>query len=60
MPIFATIKLFLVMANISVPGTSSFIGEILILIGTYQVNKLVTILASLGIILSAIYGSMVL
>lgn len=56
MPIFATIKLILIMANISVPGTSSFIGEILILIGTYQANKLVSIIAALGIILSAIYG----
>jgi proton-translocating NADH-quinone oxidoreductase chain M len=56
MPIFATIFLLFTLANISVPGTSSFIGEFLILIGTFQSNTLVTVLASTGIILGAAYS----
>lgn len=56
MPVFCSIKLLFIFANMSVPGTSNFIGEILILIGSFQINKLVTIIASSGIILSAVYG----
>ena len=56
MPIFATIFLLFTLANISVPGTSSFVGEFLILVGTFQSNTLITVLASTGIILGAAYS----
>lgn len=56
MPIFATIFLLFTLANISVPGTSSFIGEFLILVGTFQSNTLITVLASTGIVLGAAYS----
>jgi NADH-quinone oxidoreductase subunit M len=44
------------MANVGLPGTSGFVGEFLVLLGTFKVSKLVTISASLGIVLSACYG----
>jgi len=56
MPIFATIFLLFTLANISVPGTSSFVGEFLTLVGTFQSNSLITILASTGMILGAAYS----
>lgn len=56
MPIFATIFLLFTLANISVPGTSSFVGEFLILVGTFQNNSLITVLASTGMILGAAYS----
>jgi proton-translocating NADH-quinone oxidoreductase chain M len=56
MPLFATIFLLFTLANISVPGTSSFVGEFLILVGTFQSNTLITVLASTGIILGAAYS----
>jgi len=38
MPLYATVFLFFTMANISLPGTSSFIGEILVLVGVYSTS----------------------
>ncbi|KAK9006752.1 hypothetical protein V6N11_019086 [Hibiscus sabdariffa] len=40
----------------SSPGTSSFIGEFLILVGAFQRNSLVATLAALGMILGAAYS----
>nr|QIA60885.1 NADH dehydrogenase subunit 4 [Plicanthus hirtellus] len=56
MPIFSTIFLFFTLANMSLPGTSSFIGEFLILVGAFQRNSLVAALAALGMILGAAYS----
>lgn len=39
MPIYIIIFLFFTMANISFPGTSSFIGEFLILVGSFKVGR---------------------
>jgi NADH-quinone oxidoreductase subunit M len=38
------------------PGLGNFIGEFLILVGTYQVSILLTSLAALGLIASTIYS----
>jgi NADH-quinone oxidoreductase subunit M len=43
------------LANVGLPGTSGFIGELLTLIGTFRINKWVATLATLGTILSAAY-----
>lgn len=56
MPIFAFFFLLLTFANISVPGTFSFIGEFLILLGAYQSNTTVTIFAATGMVLGAVYA----
>lgn len=56
MPIYAIIFLIFTMANISLPGTSSFVGEFLVLIGIYQANTTVAFLATTGIILGAAYS----
>jgi len=56
MPMFSTIFLFFTLANMSLPGTSSFIGEFLILVGAFQRNSLVATLAALGMILGAAYS----
>jgi proton-translocating NADH-quinone oxidoreductase chain M len=56
MPLFALLFVFFTMANISVPGTSSFVGEFLVFLGAYQSNALVTVLAATGMILGAAYG----
>jgi NADH-quinone oxidoreductase subunit M len=44
------------MANVGLPGTSGFVGEILTLVGAFQVNTWVAFLATTGIILSAGYA----
>lgn len=56
MPIFATIFLLFTMGNISLPGTSSFVGEFLVLIGAFQSSTVVAFLATTGIILGAGYS----
>lgn len=56
MPIFATIFLLFIMSNISLPGTSSFIGEFLVLIGIFQTNTITAFIATTGIILGAGYS----
>nr|YP_010042078.1 NADH dehydrogenase subunit 4 [Diplophyllum taxifolium]QPB46132.1 NADH dehydrogenase subunit 4 [Diplophyllum taxifolium] len=56
MPIFSTIFSSSTLANMSLPGTSSFIGEFLILVGAFQRNSLVATLAALGMILGAAYS----
>src|SRR3546814_7012477 len=44
MPIYTILFLFFTMANIALPGTSSFIGEFLILSGIFKFNFLGAIL----------------
>jgi NADH-ubiquinone oxidoreductase chain 4 len=56
MPIYATLFLFFTLANIAVPLSCNFVGEFLCLAATYYINTFITILASLGIVLSACYG----
>jgi NADH-quinone oxidoreductase subunit M len=50
-PLFAILFLFFSIANIGLPGTSSFIGEFIILVGVYEVNTFVATFSALGIIL---------
>ena len=56
MPNYALFFIFFTMANVGLPGTSGFVGEFLALLGTFQVNKLASIIACLGIVLSACYA----
>lgn len=44
------------LGNVSFPGTSSFVGELLILVGLLENNMLSTLLAAVGIILGLIYS----
>ncbi|CAN4087040.1 unnamed protein product [Withania somnifera] len=55
-PNLSTIFFSSTLANMSSPGTSSFIGEFLILVGAFQRNSLVATLAALGMILGAAYS----
>jgi NADH-quinone oxidoreductase subunit M len=41
---------------VGLPGTSGFIGEFLSLLGTFRANSTAAFLATLGIILSAVYA----
>jgi NADH-quinone oxidoreductase subunit M len=56
MPRFAFMFVAASLANVGLPGTSGFIGEFLVLIGTFKVNYIVTIFAASGVILSAAYS----
>jgi len=56
MPIFVTIFMFFTMANIALPGTSSFVGEFLILVGAFQANTMITMLTATGMVLGGAYS----
>jgi hypothetical protein len=44
------------MANVGLPGTSGFVGEFLTLVGVFQVNTWVALVATSGVIFSAGYA----
>lgn len=56
MPKYAVAFLILTMANVGLPGTSGFIGEFLTLFGVFRVNTWIAVLATSGVIFSAVYA----
>jgi NADH-quinone oxidoreductase subunit M len=55
MPNFAMLAMIFTMGSVGLPGTSGFVGEFLTIIGTFKVNKIVALLAGLGVIYGACY-----
>ena len=55
MPKYALVFMIFSLAALGLPGTSGFVGEFLILVGVFQKNILVAVLASFGVILVAAY-----
>ena len=56
MPLYVLIFLFFTMANIGLPGTGSFVGEFLILTGSFKSNTTVTFLGATGMIIGGCYS----
>jgi proton-translocating NADH-quinone oxidoreductase chain M len=56
MPLYSTIFLFFTMSNIGLPGTGSFIGEFLILVGSFKFNTTITVLGSTGMVIGGCYS----
>ena len=55
MPKYALVLMIFTLAALGLPGTSGFVGEFLVLVGVFQINIFVTVMASLGVILAAAY-----
>jgi NADH-quinone oxidoreductase subunit M len=55
MPIYAFTFMVFTLASVGLPGTSGFVGEILVLIGAYKVSSWVAAIAATGVILGAAY-----
>jgi NADH-quinone oxidoreductase subunit M len=56
MPIYAAVFMVFTLANVGLPGTSGFVGELLSLVGAFKANTTVALLATTGVILSAAYA----
>jgi len=56
MPIFSILLLFFTFSNIGFPGTSSFVGELLVLIGLFQFSAISTFLSAFSMVLGAGYS----
>jgi NADH-quinone oxidoreductase subunit M len=55
MPVAAAFFSLFVIGSLGLPGLSGFVGEFLILVGTFQYMKVFAVLASVGVILGAAY-----
>lgn len=56
MPKYAVAFMIFTMANVGLPGTSGFIGEITTLLGAFRANTWVAFFATTGVVLSAAYA----
>jgi NADH-quinone oxidoreductase subunit M len=56
MPVYSIFLLIFTMSNIALPGTSSFVGEFLLLCGVYKINIVTTICSATGVILCGAYS----
>jgi len=54
-PVFAGIFLLVALSSLGLPGLNGFVGEFLILVGTFTVNRAWAIIAGVGVILAALY-----
>ena len=48
--------LFFVLASVGLPGLGDFVGEFLVLLGTYKSSPLLAALATIGVLFSTFYG----
>jgi NADH-quinone oxidoreductase subunit M len=55
MPLFAVSFLIISLSSIGLPGTNGFVGEFLVLLGTWKVSPWITAFAALGVIFGAVY-----
>ena len=55
MPKYAILFMVFTLGGVGLPGTSGFVGEFLILMGAFNDNFLVAVIASLGVIFAAAY-----
>jgi len=54
-PIFAAVFMLVMLSSIGLPGLNGFVGEFLILIGSFLTYRWWTVVAATGVILAALY-----
>jgi NADH-quinone oxidoreductase subunit M len=55
MPLYAATFMLFTLASVGLPGTSGFVGEVLVIVGVFGVNSWVALLAATGGFLSVAY-----
>ncbi len=55
MPLYAAVFMIVMLSSVGLPGLNGFIGEFMILVGTYSTSPVAAILGATGVILAAIY-----
>ena len=55
MPIFAAAFMIITLSSVALPGTNGFVGEFLILLGSWKANPGITVIAGTGVIFGAVY-----
>jgi NADH-quinone oxidoreductase subunit M len=56
MPKYALVFMVFTMATVGLPGTAGFVGEVLVIIGSFKVSFWLALLGGSGMILGAIYS----
>ena len=56
LPRMGALTMFFVIASLGMPGLGNFIGEILVLLGTFQVRPWLAFAAALGMVIAAVYA----
>ena len=54
-PLFAAILTFVSLSSIGLPGTNGFVGEFLVLIGSFRTYPILAVIAATGVIFAAAY-----
>jgi NADH-quinone oxidoreductase subunit M len=54
-PVLATLFLLVTFANLAMPGSANFIGELLVLFGSFENQFVYGVVASVGVVLAAVY-----
>ncbi len=55
-PRMGGMALFFALASLGLPGLGNFVAEFLILLGAYPANRVMTILATIGLVLATVYS----
>jgi NADH-quinone oxidoreductase subunit M len=58
MPVYAVAFMFFTMASVGLPGTSGFVGEFMVLLGSFAANSWLGALLATGLVLGATYALM--
>src|SRR5690606_17292097 len=59
-PRMGAVTLFFVIASLGMPGLGNFVGEFLVLLGAFQANVTLAVVASLGLVVAATYALILL
>src|SRR5439155_4275720 len=54
-PVYSGFLLFVALSSLGLPGLTGFVGEFLIILGTFIANKAFAVIAVTGVVLAAIY-----
>ena len=54
-PMFAAALTFVSLSSIGLPGTNGFVGEFLVLIGSFRTYPVLTVISTTGVIFAAVY-----
>jgi NADH-quinone oxidoreductase subunit M len=55
-PVLATLFMIVTLATLAMPGSANFVGEFLILLGAFDSELAVAIIASIGVVLASVYA----
>ncbi|HET8587667.1 MAG TPA: NADH-quinone oxidoreductase subunit M [Candidatus Limnocylindria bacterium] len=55
-PVLATMFLVVAFATLAIPGSANFVGEFLILLGTFKSKLVIALIGSIGVILASVYA----